>query len=416
MSNGAAAYLLAVTGSGNGEEGGRSADFVSFNPEGTDLSATTVQAMGVELSSKITTMKTAHKRLNLQLIEGSYVDNTTGEITEYAGWWRTPYIEIPNTKQFTFSMDSTYNNKYNCFYDSSKNFISAFTVHKGDIESVAIPANAKYVIFSSNWNFMANFTVDYDEVSMIGLADNIAQQPTLKFMSFNVGMWNDGTTGGVPAAEVEAKSANYHKLLGEVNPDIVAIEEGLLHFDRNDTVLAYDKLFRFKYAWKWIDTNTTHSLSTKEAMMFGRYPISNVHVHAFASGSNRAFITYDIQFCGKTIHCILCHLSFEEELDGDRSADMDELAALMATYDYGILSGDFNVFNTSEFDTHFSDFNMASHGAFGDYQTWRNPTTAWPNGCLDNIITTKSITIQNVSMPNVELSDHKPLFAELTLS
>ena len=381
-------------------------------------SAALVTAMQADVAfakSQVEEITAYEKYITFGLIDGEYVE-LNGTITSYAGWKRSDYLEIPEDAA-TLRFDtgsSTYNDKYNCFYDENKNFISAFTIHKGDSETVSIPEAAKYVIFSGNNNFILQLRVSYESHGIGGVRENLGLPFTLKVMSYNVGMWSDGTSEGVPAEDVEQKAVEWHRFLGKYDPDFLLLEEAVEHFDEDKTVNAYSKILKFKYPYEWHDTNTTHPASTKEVMLLSKYPLDNVRVHAFASGSNRAFITFDATICGRKINFVVVHLSIEASSSGERQQDMEEIAALIKTYAYGIVTGDFNAYSITEFDTHFADFDKANHGAFGDFPTWDHEQGGW-NKCLDNVIVGRNAVIQNVEMGSVQLSDHEPIMATLRI-
>ena len=95
----------------------------------------------------------------------SYVDSTNGAIvSDYGGYQRTDYIPI-KSKYIIVDVDSSVSGSsvYNCFYDSSKNFISSFRVYArnpfetgidGYRNIFTVPSNAKYFILSGTNSFM----------------------------------------------------------------------------------------------------------------------------------------------------------------------------------------------------------------------------------------------------------------------
>ena len=106
------------------------------------------------------------------LVQDSYVSNTDGTIIPYSSWDRTDYIAIPvDMKHITVEVGSTYNNKYNCWYDENKQFISSFTIWNASsgtkILTADVPANAKYVIFSGPRNWMESASVTYNAIQPI---------------------------------------------------------------------------------------------------------------------------------------------------------------------------------------------------------------------------------------------------------
>lgn len=183
----------------------------------SDASVTAMQADVAFAKSQVEEITAYEKYITFGLIDGEYVE-LNGTITSYAGWKRSDYLEIPEDAA-TLRFDtgsSTYNDKYNCFYDENKNFISAFTIHKGDSETVTIPEAAKFVIFSGNNNFILQLRVSYESHGIGGVRENLGLPFTLKVMSYNVGMWSNGVSEGVPAEDVEQKAVEWHRFLGNL--------------------------------------------------------------------------------------------------------------------------------------------------------------------------------------------------------
>ena len=236
----------------------------------------------------------------------------------------------------------------------------------------------------------------------------------IKVCNYNVGKWNDGVTRP-STSEVDNISVNYHRFLGTFDADILFMEESFIKIDESNTVDAYEKMLKFKYPYKWRKSNTSDSGVDGQLVIYSKYPIKNAEIHTFTSASQRPYITAEIMVNGELINVILTHFDISTD-STNRMADYAELKALMSTYKTGIVCGDFNAYTLNEFDT-MSEYNMANHGSFGDFETWGvGITTDW-NKCIDNIFTTKNISIQNVVVgTNYNLSDHKPIMAELIIS
>jgi endonuclease/exonuclease/phosphatase family metal-dependent hydrolase len=231
----------------------------------------------------------------------------------------------------------------------------------------------------------------------------------IRVCSYNVGLWNDGVNAGVPTAEVATKTNAWRRFIGANDPDFMFLEEAREYFDASNTKKASSQIFSNNYPkWFWLNTAKMLGIASK-------YNANDIEMVSTGTFSDRPYVKFWADINGKKVNFILCHLSLEANSSGARQDQMSELATLLGTYEYGVLCGDFNAYSTSEFDTHFSAFNMANHGWFGDYATWPHATASWPNECIDNIITTKNITIRNVELGTEELSDHMPLFAELDI-
>ena len=102
--------------------------------------------------------------LSYKIYERSTVNRSTGEIIEYAGYKRTDYIPLNgNYLIVDTDVNASGSSLDNCFYDSSKNFISSFRVWgmnpyengiNGYRNIYEIPENAKYAIISGTNSFM----------------------------------------------------------------------------------------------------------------------------------------------------------------------------------------------------------------------------------------------------------------------
>ena len=99
-------------------------------------------------------------------ITGEYVDATDGSFVTYSGWSRTPYMACCGATvlraeviEQSASMSRS-NSAYNVFYDTDRQFISAFAAVDTDAPAVGaytdieIPANAAYFIVSHKSNVM----------------------------------------------------------------------------------------------------------------------------------------------------------------------------------------------------------------------------------------------------------------------
>lgn len=99
-------------------------------------------------------------------VDGSYVE-TSGTITDYASWSRTPYLYCKGASKLRVKvLEPSYqynggNGGYNCFYDENKNFIQSFSfgdlsaTEAGSTVDIDIPANATYLICSGKANVIS---------------------------------------------------------------------------------------------------------------------------------------------------------------------------------------------------------------------------------------------------------------------
>lgn len=107
--------------------------------------------VGGELENKaaeISDLRSAfqnHEMVITPFVNNSYVDRD-GNITNYTGWKRTDYLNIEKAE--SIAVVSSRQSAYNCFFDSNKNFIAAFTVGT-TVTKITIPYGAVYVMFSN---------------------------------------------------------------------------------------------------------------------------------------------------------------------------------------------------------------------------------------------------------------------------
>ena len=375
--------------------------FVPLDAKYLVISAPTVNMESITISvkrRKSDNLDFNGKRININYIVNGYILN--GNLQKGDRWVATDYIEIP--KNLYIESDGTEeDNAYNAFYDENKVYISSFNT-KG--KYIKVPDNAKYMRLSTlNSNEQRVYT----------------RNPLLlKVGSFNVGMWTDGvgSNARVDPANVKKESIKLRRFLGNTNFDFLLCEEATHEFDKDYKIDAYEYCFKnnLPFCWK-AKSSTEVSPQVRLFLLTGKYELINVTYHDYVCESTRGYVTFECNISGRNITFIVCHLSTESSSDGIRQQEMKELASILKKCEYGVLCGDFNAFSIDEFTTHFSEFNLANHGYYGDFNTW--PVPGWEswNHCLDNIITTKSIKITNVLMGEIAMSDHKPLIAEIEI-
>ena len=234
----------------------------------------------------------------------------------------------------------------------------------------------------------------------------------LRVCSFNVGMWTNGTRPGLEADELADRCVAWEDQ--RCRPDLLLCEEALPFLDSAQSVAAYPTLFARFFPYCWSPRDCAAPL-TQEILLLSRFPILRPQVLAFSGGSGRPLVTFETEANGKGLRFFVTHLSIEAHSDGIRQQDLAELSALLHGRGRGILTGDFNTYSVREFDR-FSGLTMANHGAFGDLETWPHDSSVgvW-NRCLDNILVTPDIKMENAFLDSADLSDHRPIFADLLI-
>ena len=227
-----------------------------------------------------------------------------------------------------------------------------------------------------------------------------------KLMTFNVGMWYNGVTT-LPDDMIAQRKIDYFKMWGETNPDVICLQEATDTIGTTNTV-HYGSFV----AWKFPFSGHYKNLKNRSKTV-----MTNPVQRTFASGSNRACYSFDVQIGDAIVTIINAHLGIEASTTGKRQQDLQEIKQWMDACDYAILCGDLNTYDMTEITGLFDseNYNIANGGDFGLFASWPHSDATWPNESIDNIVCTKNISIQNVKLVDCDLSDHKPLIAELSV-
>lgn len=344
---------------------------------------------------------------------GGYISDSNGNMIPYANWKYTDFIDISasaNGKvRFTTTTTAGSSGLYNAWYNAQQQFIKQLSVVNGEID---IPSDAVYMRLSCRNTEFTSYELYAKGTADIPDAESITGAKYLKFATWNVGIFGDGTHQPT-TAEALARIIELKKAAGLMDADLLNTQEYIDYVDASHTITSAD-LLAFKYSSK----------ASKDAdKCFSKMPILSQEVIVFASGSGRPCIAYDVEFGGKTITVINAHLSIERDPGTHRNADIQQLIEYMATKDYCILSGDFNAADDSEF-TPFktAGYTLCNGGDFGWFDTWpvwdnmwEGFSTDWPCYHLDNIIVSANIVPQYVETIKSSLSDHAPLAAVLRI-
>lgn len=85
-------------------------------------------------------------------IANCYIDSSNGSVISYEGWSATDFIEVTEGEVIHFAWGySGYENNYNAWYNSNKQFISNFSFgrYASGYRTVTVPTNAKYLRISN---------------------------------------------------------------------------------------------------------------------------------------------------------------------------------------------------------------------------------------------------------------------------
>ncbi len=228
----------------------------------------------------------------------------------------------------------------------------------------------------------------------------------------NYGLWRNGVTEYAPDDKAESVAAAWRQMLRDNNADILGGQEYMQHFNESKTMDPKECVFGEMYPYQF----TTGEKYTGKNIV-SKTKLYDETVVNFKAGSGRQYIKAYTYIDGKKICIINAHLSFEEDINVARKAQIEELISVADKEQYAIILGDFNVYTVDEFKLfEEAGYNLANGGKFGNFNTWPNfGSTAAGNRYLDNIIVSSSIEILEVSCDRRDLSDHAMLVAKLNL-
>jgi len=232
----------------------------------------------------------------------------------------------------------------------------------------------------------------------------------LRVGTYNVGHFNHGvSTDGYRDPDVQARLEFWRNWIGKQSFDILFVQEWNHKFDVAKTLDAVDELLKPHFS-------NSH---------FGEQRNGNWIYNGFASKRELKNIRQvdlpngyyalvgDMPIGGKTITVISAHLPWQDNSNG---VAIEALIKEMKKYEYVICGGDMNA--SDENQRKFSDagFNIANGGESGWFLTYpENFVTGNGSYHLDNIVTSRNITIKNVSAPITSLNDndHYPMLADV---
>ncbi len=228
----------------------------------------------------------------------------------------------------------------------------------------------------------------------------------------NYGLWRNGVTEYAPDDKAESVAAAWRQMLRDNDADILGGQEYMQQFNVSKTMDPKECVFGELYPYQF----TTGEKYTGKNIV-SKTKLYDETVVNFSVGSGRQYVKAYTYIDGKKICILNAHLSFEEDINVARKAQIEELISVADKETYAIILGDFNVYTVEEFQL-FEDagYSVANGGSFGNFNTWPNfGSTAAGNRYLDNIIVNSNIEILNVSCDRRDLSDHAMLVAELNL-
>lgn len=293
------------------------------------------------------------------------------------------------------------------YYNSNDGVIS-FTQYLGSREFWRQNNNTYILLYlkKSDESVISINDLNIDTVTVVP-KKNYKISDYFRIVSFNVGQWHDGVTKQ-PDETASEYAAMFRRFLGAINPEIIGMLEAPSTINVGNTypaVSLYEHKLPFQY--RAIEGAGGLSVAAKNSIM-------NPQLITFASGSGRYACSFKYEIGSATVKIYIVHLSVEANTTGIRQQDLQEIAGWLSNNEHCIVMGDFNTYDMSELEI-FSGYNICNGGNFGDFITWPGVSASWPNGAIDNVVTTRNISIQNVYVPNVSLSDHRPIVVDFSV-
>jgi endonuclease/exonuclease/phosphatase family metal-dependent hydrolase len=203
--------------------------------------------------------------------------------------------------------------------------------------------------------------------------------------------------------------------LEQYNPDILALIEvdiGSFRAKRDEAVFFKEQLHmrsyveKIKYGEKWLSLFHHIPILSKQAnALISRYALKNVKYHVLHEGTKRVVIEATVE-CPQRITLLLAHLSLGKKT---RSRQIEELKKIVNAIDNEvILMGDFNTFNGSLEIIKLLEETKLDYKYLLDTKILTQPSFH-PSRCLDYVLYSKGIQVEQYRTLNIHFSDHLPL-------
>lgn len=304
--------------------------------------------------------------------------------------------EKPVTNQQVTNMGTRWNKNYNI--DGSN-----------ETRKIIIPKDVKYVII----NYIYNNTVLLSSLKVTQItkikAKGFANSLKLEMAAFNVRDFGDGTTdGGCPSASVSTNLPLWKDLISKkLNKDFMSICEWRNYFDEDDTIDAYETLFKQFYPYKFgLPTNDPVQ------MLLSKYECLFLDLHSFID-VNRTINVLVTNINGFDV-AVVCWLQSAQDAVENRVKAYNNAISYLQDFDIVILGGDFNTEVGLDELQAFNDagYTLGNGGYWGEIKTWNAMTT--PTTPNDNIVT-KGVIYELFEALDTHLtSDHLPVIAKFS--
>jgi len=229
----------------------------------------------------------------------------------------------------------------------------------------------------------------------------------LRIGTYNIGHFNCGKLGGYKGTDVKPQLKKWKKWIKQQKLAIFSVNEWNYYFDKDSTIKATDKLLKPIYKHVNFGPHNTwiyNGIATN-------FKVENVRSVTWALKDYYAVIA-DVKIGDKKVTVMSTHIPWQKQY---HDAAVDQLIKEMKKYDYLICMGDMNSGDSVQLRFAKEGFNIANGGSQGFLRTIASKRTN--DISIDNIITTKNISISNVSAPVTGLSDndHNPIEADIEI-
>ncbi|MCI8851088.1 MAG: family 20 glycosylhydrolase [Erysipelotrichaceae bacterium] len=236
-----------------------------------------------------------------------------------------------------------------------------------------------------------------------------AADTTVRVATFNI------------AASKKPDIAQMSQLLANNTIDVVGVQE----VDVNTTRNSYDMLAKFAELGVYTNTAFQKSINMSDGVgeygigLISKLPLTNTGGAALNSDGlkeARAYIKSEVTVDGKTVSVYNTHLTHESQ--EARAKQLLEVKSIMDSdsNDYKILFGDFNTDQShDEINPFLTDYNAANGKDGKWFDTYNGVDATMKTNAIDNIITTRNIQVDNITMVETTLSDHNLFYLDATL-
>lgn len=250
---------------------------------------------------------------------------------------------------------------------------------------------------------------------------------SLKIMAYNVGTWYLGNHDNVPAELDSEYYSLQNGIISNNNADILLLEEYAKEFSKTGRTAKSMLEQYYPYIHEQGGDNAQASVALGRCVC-SKYPITDYAVHEFDDGTGFYCDTCTITVNNIPIKIGITHLHWNNRTY--RSAEAQEILGFISAAKHSIVGGDFNTedfYSVSGADytqviKKFIDagYNISNGGDFGFIETYTAETTLTNTQCLDNIIASSNIVIEDAYADTTKATDglnekidHLPFVSEL---